>query len=104
MNRRGQTTGFKVSDYHAEIVRYIGNDIFDYILVNNQSPSEELIEKYAVEGDLVENDIKCSRVISAPLLGEFGVKEQGDILMQRNLIRHNSKQVTKEIMKIVDHL
>jgi len=104
MNRRGQTTGFKVSDYHAEIIRYIGDDIFDYILVNNQIPSEELIEKYAVEGDLVENDIKCSRVISAPLLGEFGVKAQGDILMQRNLIRHNSKQVTKEIMKIVDHL
>jgi len=104
MNRRGQTTGFKVSDYHAEIVRYIGDDIFDYILVNNQTPPEELIEKYAVEGELVENDIISSRVISAPLLGEWGIKDKADILMQRNLIRHNSKQVAKEIMKVVDYL
>jgi len=104
MNRRGQTTGFKVSDYHSEIVRYIGADIFDYILVNNQTPDKGLIEKYAEEGELVENDMKDHRVISAPLLGEFGLKVQGDMLSQRSLIRHNSKQVTKEIMKIVDHL
>lgn len=104
MNRRGQTTGYKVSDYHREIVRYVGQDIFDYILVNNQMPEPELIEKYAEEGDLVENDMECSRVILAPLLGELTEKAQGDLLMQRNLIRHNSKQVTKELMKIVDHL
>jgi len=104
MNRRGQTMGYKVSDYHREIVRYIGDDIFDHILVNNQMPEKELIEKYAEEGELVENDMTSSRVISAPLLGEFGVQADGDILLQRNLIRHNSKQVTKEIMKIVDHL
>ncbi|NGX51431.1 MAG: Gluconeogenesis factor [Chlamydiae bacterium] len=104
MNRRGQTTGFKVSNYHAEIIRYIGDDIFDYILVNNQRPAKQLIERYAEEGELVENDMKDSRVISAPLLGEFGVQVEGDTLLQRSLIRHNSKQVTKEIMKIVDHL
>src|SRR5579863_6996039 len=38
MNRRGQTSKFKVSDYLNEIERFIGEDIFDYILVNNQSP------------------------------------------------------------------
>jgi len=102
MNRRGQTTGFKVSDYHAEVMRYIGKDIFDFILVNNQIPPKELIEKYMEEGEIVKNDITCSRVISAPLLGGLGVKKKGDILMQRNLIRHNSERVAQEIMKIVD--
>ncbi len=53
---RGQTSNFKVSDYLSEMERFIGEDIFDYILVNNQKPPEALIELYAEEGDLVVND------------------------------------------------
>ena len=103
MNRRGQTTGYKVSDYLKEIVHYLGKDVFDYILVNNQTPDPALIERYAEEGELVENDIEDPRIISANLLGELTEKRKGDI-MRRSLIRHNSTQVTKEIMNIVDHL
>ncbi|MCB1072547.1 MAG: YvcK family protein [Chlamydiales bacterium] len=104
MNRKGQTTGYKVSHYLNEIVTYLGDDIFDYILVNNQIPDQELIEKYAEEGELVENDMTGARIISAPLLGELSQSRKGDTLITRSLIRHNSTQVTKEIMKIVDHL
>lgn len=103
MNRRGQTTGYKVSDYLKEIVHYLGQDVFDYILVNNQTPDPALIERYAEEGELVENDIDDPRIVSANLLGELTEKRKGDI-MRRSLIRHNSTQVTKEIMNIVDHL
>jgi len=104
MNRKGQTTGYKVSDYLNEIVTYLGDDIFDHVLVNSQMPDQELIEKYSEEGELVENDMSGSRVISAPLLGELSQSRKGDTLITRSLIRHNSTQVTKEIMKIVDHL
>jgi uncharacterized cofD-like protein len=103
MNRRGQTTGYKVSDYLKEIVHYLGRDVFDYILVNNQTPDPALIERYAEEGELVENDIDDPRTILANLLGELTEKRKGD-MMRRSLIRHNSTQVTKEIMNIVDHL
>ncbi len=103
MNRRGQTTGYKVSDYLKETVHYLGKDVFDYILVNNQTPDPALIERYAEEGELVENDIDDPRIISAKLLGALTEKRKGDI-MSRSLIRHNSTQVTKEIMNIVDHL
>jgi uncharacterized cofD-like protein len=44
MNRRGQTSNYKVGDYMAEMERFIGEDVFDYILVNNQNPPKELIE------------------------------------------------------------
>lgn len=103
MNRRGQTTGYKVSNYLKEIIHYLGEDVFDYILVNNQTPDPALIERYAEEGELVENDIDDPRIVSANLLGELTEKRKGDI-MRRSLIRHNSTQVTKEIMNIVDHL
>jgi uncharacterized cofD-like protein len=72
MNRQGQTTDFTVSSYLKEMEKFIGSDIFDYIIVNNQRPPEPLIERYAEEGKLIENDLYGEdRVIAAPLLGEL---------------------------------
>ncbi|MDR2539979.1 MAG: YvcK family protein [Chlamydiales bacterium] len=103
MNRKGQTTGFKVSDYLEEIVRFIGKDIFDYILVNNESPPQELIEVYSDEGQIVENDLKDARIIASSLLG--GPKEiPKKDLLKRNLIRHDSKKLAQELIKIVNDL
>lgn len=104
MNRKGQTTGFAVSDYLRELAQFIGSDIFDYIIVNNQNPSQRLIEKYAEEGELILNDLQGDeRVIIAPLLGEFKEGVKGD-LIKRSLIRHDSKKLAQELMKIVNHL
>ncbi|MCI0381984.1 MAG: YvcK family protein [Chlamydiae bacterium] len=103
MNRRGQTTGFKVGDYLKEIVRYIGKDIFDFILVNDQQPPQELIDVYAEEGTIVENDLKESRIILASLLGELKTGHKMD-LIKRNLIRHDPKKLAQEVMKIVNYL
>lgn len=103
MNRKGQTTQYKVSDYLREITNFIGEDLFDYILVNNQEPPTELIQLYAEEGDLVENDIKDGRVRYASLLGELKQRTKKD-LIKRSFIRHDSKKLAQELMKIVDHL
>lgn len=103
MNRRGQTSNFKVSDYLKEMERFIGHDIFDYILVNNQHPPQELIALYAEEGDLVQNDLSDERIHHAALLGELRQGAKKD-LIKRNLIRHDCKKLASELMKIVDHL
>jgi len=89
----------------SEMERFIGEDVFDYILVNNQNPPKELIELYAEEGDLVVNDLKDDRIRPAALLGELkggqGVKKD---LIKRSLIRHDSKKLAQELMNIVNHL
>jgi uncharacterized cofD-like protein len=103
MNRKGQTTNFAVSDYLQELVRFIGTDIFDYVIVNKQKPPKELIDCYAKEGDLVENDLQDPRVIEADLLGEIEKKFSKD-LIKRNLIRHDSQKLAQELMYIVNHL
>ncbi|MBS0584784.1 MAG: YvcK family protein [Verrucomicrobia bacterium] len=100
MNRRGQTTKFKVSDYLNEMVRFLGTDVFDYIVVNNQLPPQELIDSYREEGELVENDMADERVIALPLLGEM-VETFGKDLMKRNLIRHDSKKLADVLTKII---
>ncbi len=103
MNRRGQTTTFKVSDYVNELSRFIGEDVFDYVVVNDQQPPNELIELYSAEGDLVENDLHDGRVRFAPLLGEMKVGAKKD-LIRRSLIRHDSKKLAQELMNIVNNL
>ena len=104
MNRKGQTTGFKVSTYLQEMARFIGEDIFDYTLVNSQKPAQELIEVYADEGDLVENDMQHDeRIIAAPFLGGMRENHKAD-LIKRSLIRHDPKKLAQELMKIVNHL
>lgn len=103
MNRKGQTTGFKTSHYLKELVRFLSKDVFDHILLNVQKPPKHLIEVYANEGDLVENDLEDSRVVGAELLGSLAEENKKDF-MKRNLIRHDSKKLAQELMKIVDHL
>ena len=73
------------------------------MLINSQKPPEALIEVYAAEGELVENDLDDERVISADLLGRVVLEQKKDLL-KRNLIRHDPKKLAQELMKIVDHL
>ncbi|MBI5273702.1 MAG: YvcK family protein [Chlamydiales bacterium] len=103
MNRKGQTSNFTVSEQLKEISSFVGRDCFDYVLVNNQKPSQELVERYANEGDLVENDMHDNRVIEAPLLGEIQERDTQD-LMKRSLIRHDSDKLAQELMKIVSNI
>ena len=103
MNRRGQTTGYKTSHYLNELVRFIGRDIFDHILFNVQKPPKELIDVYAAEGEIVENDLDDERIVFSDMLGSVAEEPRRDLL-KRNLIRHDSKKLAQELMKIVDHL
>lgn len=103
MNRKGQTTGYKTSHYVEELSRFMGDDVFDHILINVQKPPKELIDVYAAEGDAVENDLEGDRVIFANLLGRLAEEPKKDLL-KRNLIRHDSKKLASELMDIVNHL
>ncbi len=103
MNRKGQTTGYKTSHYLQELVQFLGKDIFDHILINVEQPPKELIDVYASEGDLVKNDMKDRRILEAHMLGTVAHSAKKDLL-KRNLIRHDSRKIAKELMHIVDHL
>jgi uncharacterized cofD-like protein len=103
MNRKGQTTGYHTSHYLQELVRFLGQDPFDHILINVQKPPKSLIEVYANEGELVENDLEDDRLIFAHMLGGLQELSKRDFI-KRNLIRHDSKKLAEELMKIVDHL
>ena len=52
MNKPGQTDEFTVADYASEIERFAGVKL-DHVLYNNHRPSQELIDRYAKDGELL---------------------------------------------------
>ncbi len=105
MNKYGQNPRFKVGDYLRELQKFVGRDIFDFVLMNSGKPPKELINMYAEEGDLVENDIlNDQRVISLDLLSnELKEVQKGDLL-KRNLIRHDPKKLAGALFGILNEL
>jgi uncharacterized cofD-like protein len=105
MNRKGQTTGFKASDHLKELRKFVGKDVFDYVVINDGEPPGDLVEAYAEEGKLVRNDFDDDeRIICTDLLSyKLKERENGDLL-KRNLIRHDHKKLAQVLMGIINEL
>ena len=109
VTKPGQTDGFTVRDFAAEIERFMDTRL-DYVLYNHSKPSTQLIERYAHEGEkLVEFDpsglkkmhyrAKSGDFIS----GEFVASNSGNndpIAATRTLIRHDPDKIARALMKI----
>ena len=106
MNKKGQTTQFKVSDHLKEISSFTGGDIFDYVLTNSKLPSPKLLGRYSAEGELVENDFNDNRLVSADLLSdkETEYSENDALAKYRTFIRHDSDKLAKVVMEIVSKI
>lgn len=105
-NKLGHTTGWKVSNYVNNVEKYLDR-LVDIILVNNEKPSSEQIERYKLEegdGVLVEDDFKDSRVVRSALLShiihEFIIGDKSPNL--RGFIRHDSEKLANCIKKIME--
>jgi len=51
----GQTDGFKVHDFASEVERLSGHKFLDFVLFNTSKPSDELLQKYAHDGEFAVN-------------------------------------------------
>lgn len=103
----GQTEGFTVSDHAAEIQRFAGHDFLDYVIYNNQVPTEAQTTRYAkeqavvVEADEAVMGTKNYVAVGEPLLGQVVEKESNDILpVTRSLIRHDPEAVAKSLINL----
>lgn len=111
VTKPGQTDGFQVHDYAAEIERLAGETFLDAVIYNTEKPSEELLKKYAKEGELSveynQADLKKAHYLAlgANLIsGEIWqkVNKADPIAASRTLIRHDSKAIARVIMEVYD--
>ena len=85
-------------DHVREIVRYIGEDVLDEVLVSNTALSDEAIQQYAKKGQApvrvdeapVFREVTQARITACPIGSE------------RELVRHNQDKLAAEIIRLLD--
>lgn len=104
MSKRGQTVGMNAAEHLAEIIKY-GGIVPEAMVVNSRTFSEDLLEKYAAEGNhpILNNYTDGSSIVyDLPLVAEEEVRlDSGDTLV-RSLIRHDSDRLAEVILKLLD--
>lgn len=109
VTKPGQTDGFQVHDFASEVERLAGGSFLDAVLFNTGMPSDELLEKYAHDGELSvtwdEHVLKKASYIAvgADLLSNkiWSSKGSSDpIASSRTLIRHDTRVLAKSIMDL----
>lgn len=109
VTKPGQTDGFGVHDFAAEVQRFIGSECLNYVLYNTTAPDEDLLSKYAAAGELpVRLDMEAlSKMnflpIGADLLADDVWQGNGPsdaIAHTRSFIRHDPEKIAQRLMEI----
>ena len=99
----GQTDNYTASDHIKAIIKYLGEGILDYVLVNNNFPREEIIEKYRKEdADIValDEDLEKSNVaIEVTDLIE-NIEQKRVLWEKQDLIRHDPEKLADSICRV----
>lgn len=109
VTKPGQTDGFCVADFADEVQRIAGYDFLDVVLYNNTQPDDELLKRYAKEGEksVEHNEAKLAgknyKAIGADLIsGKVwrNPNSSDPIASTRTLIRHDSDAVARAIISL----
>ena len=99
----GQTDNYTASDHIKAVIKYLGEGILDYVLVNNNFPREEIIEKYRKEdADIVvldENLEKNNVAIEVTDLIE-NIEQKRVLWEKQDLIRHDPEKLADSICRV----
>ncbi len=105
MTKYGDSFGYKASDFVTDLEKYLGKNVIDYILINNNTSfTKNILSKYKEEQSVpVEDDLKekSFKVIRGDFLStEVPDKQKGDKL-SRSLLRHDPKKLAEALIKLL---
>lgn len=107
VTKPGQTDGWHVVDYVKQLERYLGKGQIDIVMYNNEPISNELLKKYAYEGEYPVSVAQerfseiSTKAIGARLVSkEISRQDPNDKAIKRTLIRHDGKAVGRQLMSI----
>ena len=107
VSKKGQTDNFTVSDHAKEIERFAGVPFLDYVVYNQQAPTEDIAQRYKDEGGYVtfaDTDKLSSmhyQAVGGDFLGAMAQSKNADTLIgKRSLIRHDAQAVAKLILEL----
>jgi uncharacterized cofD-like protein len=96
MTQSGETDEYTLSDHVNEVERYLGNNVLDYVFVNDTLVTDEMIEEFKqIDSKPVVIDInniknKKTKIITSDY-----------ILTMPGKILHNNKKISKDIIETI---
>lgn len=96
MTQRGESDSFSASEHVSAILANVDRKIFDYVLINDASPSQSAIEKYRGAGQfVVEPDQDRIRSMGyQPVTGDF--------MSETDLVRHDPMKLAGGVIRLLE--
>lgn len=111
VTKMGQTDEFTVNDHADEIERFVGVPFLDYVLYNEQVPSDDLAARYMAEGayisrlDTAALETAQYEAVGGDFLGVVAEKNTTEKLpVTRSLIRHDSAAVVQALVDLYERV
>ena len=103
----GQTDHYKVSDHIKAVTKYLGDGVLDYIIVNNNIPRNDIIDRYQKEGAevvLMDEGVYNLNVNvkKADLVEDLNQKRV--LWEKQDLLRHDPDKVADSICRVYANL
>jgi uncharacterized cofD-like protein len=108
MTKYGQTNDYSASKHLEELEKYLGKGVVEYILINSKKPKKMVLSwyeeygEYPVIDDLTEG--KKYKIIRQDLIKDVIVSQNHSDALRRSIIRHDSKKLAFEIVKLINIL
>lgn len=107
VNKPVQTRNFSVHDYVAELERFAGEGVIDYVLYNTDKPSKKLLDAYALDGEypvgIDHEQLQKAHytAIGGAFLAHTGMeRDENDTLILRSLIRHDAEAIARKLIEL----
>ena len=95
MTQPGETDDYTASRHAREIIKHVGLDCFDYVVLNKQEIPKELKRKYKKQGSIpVKADArKLSKLGLTPI--------EADVVLEGDMVRHDPKKLAEVILNLL---
>ena len=98
MTKAGETANYNAFDHTSEVIKYLGEDCLDYVIISNTRLSDKAIYEYS---KMNQSPVKIGDA------GVFGKITRAKIILadvshETELVRHDHIKFKNEIKKIID--
>lgn len=95
MTQPGETDRFSAADHVRVLREHAGASVFDTVMVNQQAPSEEILQRYVEEGaEWVAPDADRIRQLGYHVI-------RGSFISEDNLVRHDAAALAHAIVYLL---
>jgi uncharacterized cofD-like protein len=105
MTKYGQTTHYSALDHIEDLEKYLGSNVLDCILVNNEMPDKKTLAWYQKFDeqpvlDNLDGKIKLN-IIRKNLIKNVILKKIASDRLKRSIIRHDPDKLADAVMKLL---